>query len=203
MNNRKHRRRKKRAKSSLSHTDLVSLYSQQWEQIRHLDSLDFRMMALLPIVVGVLTVGIQLIGNTNAQIPKNVLLIVTVLVVGISFAGCYTTFRNWLCYMRRFAILNALEGRMGMLKLKIIVSSRQFVPPKGFCAFNLAMIKSIRFPLATFYSILGGCGVILFTENVAWASIGIGLLVAFIIFGCCNGMTYLSYRKEFRSEEDR
>jgi len=197
MTERKHKRRKRQAKSSLSHGDLVSLYSQQWEQVRHLDSLDFRMMALLPIVVGVLTVGIQLIHNTNTQIPKNVLLIVTLLVVGISFAGCYTTFRNWLCYMRRFAILNAIEREMGMLESKIIEQRRQFVPPQGYKAFNWALMKSIRFPLTIFYSILGGCGIILFTGKLAPTSIGIGSLVALFIFAYCNTITYLSYKKEF------
>ncbi|KAF5427018.1 MAG: hypothetical protein C5S46_01550 [Candidatus Methanomarinus sp.] len=197
MKNEENKSTKNKAKPNLSHSDLVSLYSQQWEQIRHLDSLDFRMMALLPIVVGFLTVSVQFIGSSNAKIPENILLVVAVLVIGISFAGCYTTFRNWLCYMRRFAILTALEREMGMVERKIIEESHQFNPSKGYKAFNWKLVQSIRFPLTVFYYILGGCGIVLFTGNISCVSIVVGLVVSLFIFFYCNIVTYLSYNKEF------
>jgi hypothetical protein len=197
MENEENNSAKNKAKLNLSHSDLVSLYSQQWEQIRHLDSLDFRMIALLPIVVGFLTVSVQLIGSSNAKIPENILFVVAVLVIGISFAGCYTTFRNWLCYMRRFAILTTLEREMGMVERKIIEESRQFNPPKGYKTFNWKLVQSIRFPLTVFYSILGGCGIVLFTGNISYVSIVVGSVVSLFIFLYCNIVTYWSYNKEF------
>ena len=155
------------------------------------------MTALLPIVVGFLTVSIQLISSSNAKIPENILLVIAVLVIGISFAGCYTTFRNWLCYMRRFTILTALEREMGMVEQKIIEESRQFNPPKGYKAFNWKLVQSIRFPLTVFYSILGGCGIVLFTGNISYVSIAVGSVVSLFIFLYCNIVTYWSYNKEF------
>jgi len=187
--------------SGLSSSDLVSLYSQQWEQIRHLDQFDLRIMTLLPIVVGILALGTRLIDSSNPEISKSMLLVVVIIVGGISFAGCYTTFRNWLCYMRRFAILNALEREMGMVEHHIIKKSLQFTFPKDYRGFNWTVVKSIRFPLTIFYSILGGCSVIMFTGNIAYKSIIIGLLLALFIFAYCNVITYLSYKKEFDSNE--
>ena len=201
MDNQKNEIMDRQKDLSLSSSDLVSLYSQQWEQIRHLDQLDFRMMTLLPIVVGILALGIRLIDSSNPEISKSVLLVVAIIVGGISFAGCYTTFRNWLCYMRRFAILNALEREMGMVEHHIIEESRQFTFPKGHLGFNRALVKSIRFPLSVFYSILGGCSVIMFTGDIACKSIVISLLLALFIFAYCNVVTYLSYKKEFGSNE--
>jgi len=202
MDNQKNETAGKRKDSSLSSSDLVSLYSQQWEQIRHLDSLDFRMMALLPIVVGILTLGIGLLDSPNTESSKSVLLVAAIIVGGISFAGCYTTFRNWLCYMRRFAILNELEREIGMVKRHIIKESLQFTFPKDYLGFNLALVKSIRFPLTIFYSALGGCSVILFTGDIACKSIVIGFLLASSIFAYCNVVTYLSYKKEFSSKHE-
>jgi len=201
MDNQKNEIMDRQKDLSLSSSDLVSLYSQQWEQIRHLDQLDFRMMTLLPIVVGILALGIRLIDSSNPEISKSVLLVVAIIVGGISFAGCYTTFRNWLCYMRRLAILNALEREMGMVEHHIIEESRQFTFPKGYLGFNWKLVKSIRFPLTVFYSILGGCSVITFTGDIACKSIVISLLLALFIFAYCNVVTYLSYKKEFGSNE--
>lgn len=55
--------------SRLSASDLVSLYSEQWEHIRHLDTLDVRMLSVLPIVVAVLTVGGQYLTNGKTPPP--------------------------------------------------------------------------------------------------------------------------------------
>lgn len=183
----------------LSYSDLVSLYSQQWEQIRHLDSLDFRVMTLLPVVVGILTLGTNLLDNSNQEISKSVFLVVAIIVGFISFAGCYTTFRNWLCYMRRFAILNNLEREMGMVTRNIIKESCQFTFSEGYLNFNWKFVQSIRFPLTVFYSILGGCSYIIYVRNITCISIVIGMDLALIIFFYCNLITYHSYSKEFSS----
>ena len=172
--------------NTLSPSDLVSLYSQQWEQIRHLDSIDFRMMALLPIVVGVLTLGIRFLDGTNPEISKSLLLVVAVIIIGISFAGCYATFRNWLCYMRRFSILNALEREMGMVESHIIKESIQFSFPKGYKGFNKMFMKSARFPLTILYSSLGGCSVILYNGEIACIILIKAFFIALSIYGYSN-----------------
>lgn len=181
--------------------DFMPVYSEQWEQIRHLDDLDFRMMALLPIIVGVLTVGVKLIGTTDAHIPQDILFIITFLVIGISFVGCYTTFRNWLCYMRRLAILNAVERHIGMVQLGIINEARQFKVPTDYLSFTKRLVLSIRFPLTLFYSLLGGCGLILYYQVVDLRGTLAGLVLSLAIFSYANLITYFSCKKEFGLNE--
>jgi hypothetical protein len=185
------------ANSSLEIRDLLTLYTEQWNQIRHLDDLDFRMMALLPIIVGVLTVGVKIVESSDTRIPQYVLFVIAVLVIGISSAGCYTTFRNWLCYMRRLAILNSLEREMGLLELKIIEQSRQFNVPTDYISFTKRLVLSIRFPLTLFYSLIGGCGLILYYQIVDTRGVLAALALSACIFLYANTVTYFSFKKEF------
>ena len=180
----------------LNEESLISLYQEQWVQIRHLDSLDFRNMTLLPIVVSVLTVGTGYLSKSNPQVPSYVLTFALV-VIGLSFSGCYTTFRNWLCYMRRFSILTSLEKQMHMVENGIILKSIQFKPPNNYWEFSWSLVKSIRFPLTVFYAVLGGCGVLIFNKNTDPYFTLLSIIIIFIIFSYCNVITWLSLKKEF------
>jgi len=175
---------------------LLTLYQEQWVQIRHLDTLDFRTMTILPIVVSVLMVGTGYLENTN-KIPDYVPVFAAVLFVGLSLCGCYTTFRNWLCYMRRFSILTAIESRLHMVESRIIIKSIQFTPPQNYLEYNWYLIKSIRFPLVVFYAALGGCGMMIYNTDTLWRFITYPVLVAILIFAYCNVFTWFSLKKEF------
>jgi hypothetical protein len=175
----------------------LALFQEQWTQIRHLDGLDYRTMSVLPIAVSVLAASLGIMARTNEAIPEAVLLLVCLAIVGLSFSGCYTTCRNWLCYMRRLSILSKIEDKLELLGDGVIGRSLQFKAPTSFCGFHRFFFKSIRFPLTVFYCLLAGTGPILFEMQVTICSLCSGATLAIAVFTYCDLLTYISLRKEF------
>jgi hypothetical protein len=187
--------------ASLDKNILMPLYQEQWVQIRHLDSLDFRTMAVLPIVASVLAIGAGYIGKASDTVPGHIGVFAFIVVLGISFSGCYTTFRNWLCYMRRLTILTEIERQLHLVDSGIIRGSLQFRPPKTLRAFSWSLVKSIRFPLTAFYAALGGTSLMILKvvayNNSTWCFPLCSLLFGLAIFLYCHLVTYYSLRNEF------
>jgi hypothetical protein len=189
----------------LENKELLTLYQEQWTQIRHLDNLDFRTLTILPIVIGILTVGIGFIKTSQNNVPNFVYIISAIIFIGISLMGCYSTFRNWLCYMRRMSIISALENALDLVSNKIIMKSVQFNPPKTFWKFHISLIKSIRFPLLLFYAVIGGIGVYLIFQSHSSYCLFLKnlliILVPLIIFVYSDILTFFSFKKEFNQDE--
>ncbi len=193
--------------TKLEKKELISLYSEQWKQIRHLDNLDMRIMTLVPIVVAIVTLAVNIVAgdlsraSTDTQyitgVVKSLFFISAIIVLGVSFIGCYTTLRNWICYMRRMNILTALEKQIGMVELNIIEKNIQFTPPQDFLKFMQYFRQSIRFPLSILYALLGGISIIIFQKAVSFASFFWMLVVAITIFSYCIRINYKSYKNQF------
>ena len=190
----------------LSSEDLISLYKEQWKQIRHLDLLDIRLLTLLPIVTAIITIAIKIISSKITQntedgflpsILSSLFFSCSVIILGISITGCYTTLRNWLCYMRRFSILTALEKELKLVEKNIVGKSMQFNPPSNLKAFLWKFIQSIRFPLALFYSCMGGLVYFIYIGEVSWFPIICFVIISLGILAICIAITYRSYKKEF------
>jgi len=135
----------------------IAFYREMWNDVRHSDTLDWRIMVvLLPIYTSIFGLGIYF------QVTPYMTLLVLIINVPLAWYGLQMTLRSYVRMIGCFISIKFVER---VLKLDAYVS-QGIVPPQCETDFLSKFSRSRRFPLFITYAILllalpGGLSVLL------------------------------------------
>ena len=128
---------------------LTAFYSQQWDDIYHQDSLDWRIMTVLLTAVGafstIITFAYRNLEFPLISIPFS--LILGLVAVTLAFYGVWMTLRSWVNLQFRIANIRNAERAM---RIEHLVNERTQIPRTG-RRFVSRFARSRRAPLLLVY----------------------------------------------------
>lgn len=99
-----------RREEKVTENALIALYKEQWSAIRHFDTLDWRTISISTPIVALLS-GILVFLH---EPPWQMILLITVSSMSISFYGIWTVFRNRLTMEFKIEMITNVEKHLNL-----------------------------------------------------------------------------------------
>jgi|GEM_PF-3399043 len=165
---------------------LYKLYEKKFDQIYHLNDLDWRYMTTIGTLIAALNVMLTIEGVP----PK----FIWGLLLVLSFAGLMSILVNFRNMQLRLIIISNIEKKLGLYKDDIIPPTMEYTKPKNWTGFLTKIVTSIRLGILAIYMF-----VMFFSINklvVLPLSSLISAFCVLLIFGILLYLQFDKFQKE-------